>query len=259
MGEQGEGGSGAHEPRLDLPFFKRRLSTPERPPLEVVPDQPEAEQPALELTPEDLAAREAAVAAALAADREARAARAKRAPKAAKAPRERKASRRRTASSAGQHAATGSPARPKPAKAPRPAKKPKAPRAPRRVPRIVEPIAAIVTGAICGLATMGIAIGFAHGCQEIRGVASCGDIGALALLLMLGANISIGGLLLAALRVRDSTSTAFVATGFTAAVVVIFLGSHFSDSWMIIAMPAVTAAIYLISWRAMGAIRATDA
>lgn len=269
MGEQGEGGNGAHEPKLDLPFFNRRKTRDERPTLEVVGDDPTAEEPPLHLSPEDLAAREAAIAEALATDREARAARRrKRAPKAAKEPPPAKASRRPTASSAEQDPAAPSarqdPAasapKQKPAKQPKPRRE-KQPKRPRRLPvlpRLAEPLATIVTGAICGLATVALANGFSRGCQAIRGVASCGSLGIVALLLMLGANVVLGAILLGALRVRESTSIAFVATGFTAAVVVVFLGSHFGAAWMAIAMPAVTAAIYFASWRAWSAIRATD-
>jgi hypothetical protein len=114
---------------------------------------------------------------------------------------------------------------------------------------VVDPrLAALLTGAIVGLIGLILATGAGRGCEAVRGVGSCGGIGLLALLVVLGVQAVIGGILLRACRVTDPASTAFLGVGMMAVITLLFLLGSLESRWMLVVLPIVTALTFLLSW-----------
>jgi hypothetical protein len=114
---------------------------------------------------------------------------------------------------------------------------------------VVDPrIAAALTGAVVGLIGLVLATGAGRGCEAVRGVGSCGGIGLLVLLVVLGVQVVIGGILLRACRVTDPASTAFLGVGMMAVIVLLFLLGSLESRSMIVVLPIVTGLTFLLSW-----------
>lgn len=114
--------------------------------------------------------------------------------------------------------------------------------------RVPGPAASVGAGIVCGLIGIVLSMASLRGCEAVRGVGTCGGIGLFALLAILVVEIFIGAALLNACRVQDAFSTSFLGVGLAAVVIVLFLLSYLDAWWMLVAVPLVTAAAYLVSW-----------
>ena len=72
-------------------------------------------------------------------------------------------------------------------------------------------VAALLTGAIVGLLTVGGTWGLLHLCSALRGTSTCGGPGVLLLLALLAALVFVGGGLLRAWGVSEPRSISFLA------------------------------------------------
>ena len=121
-------------------------------------------------------------------------------------------------------------------------------RRPSPLTRIPAGYAAAGAGIVCGLAGVVLTSLALHACESVRGVGSCGGIGLLALLLILVLEIFIGGALLRACAVPDSFSTSFLGVGLVAVAILLFLLGNLDSPWMLLVIPLVTAATFVLSW-----------
>ena len=83
--------------------------------------------------------------------------------------------------------------------------------------------AAILTGATVGLATSGLVWLALRGCSGLRGTSSCGEPGFLVLLAIFVVMVLAGRYALAALRVPDAGSTAFLGMALVAVLALLFV------------------------------------
>jgi hypothetical protein len=137
---------------------------------------------------------------------------------------------------------------PRPAKAAKPVKEPKAPKAP-KAPRqpLQGRLAAALTGLVIGLALVGATAGALRGCEEVQNTPTCGTAGFPLLVLIVVLMIVLGSVLLRAFKVPDPGSTSFLAVGLVSVVALLFFIEVIDAWWMIIAIPAVSVAAYLVS------------
>jgi hypothetical protein len=118
-----------------------------------------------------------------------------------------------------------------------------------QLPRINPLVAAIITGALSGLATVLLAFGAARGCDAMRGTESCGGgLGLLAVVAILVIEILIGANLLKAWRIADPFSTSFLAVGVVATIAMLAFLDHINSPWMLLVIPLMTAAAFALSW-----------
>jgi hypothetical protein len=134
---------------------------------------------------------------------------------------------------------------PRPAKAAKPVKEPKAPK-PARQP-LPGRLAAALTGLAIGLALVGATAGALRGCEEVQNTATCGTAGFPLLVLIVVLMIVLGSVLLRTFKVPDPGSTSFLAVGLVSVVALLFFIDVIDAWWMIIAIPAVSVAAYLVS------------
>lgn len=148
-------------------------------------------------------------------------------------------------------------AEPTPAKAPKALKAPKAPKEakapkepkPPKPPREPLPgrVAAAITGLLVGLALVGATAGALRGCEEIQNTPTCGSAGFPLLVLIVVLMVVLGSVLLRMFRVPDPGSTSFLAVGLVSVVALLFLIEVIDSWWMVIAIPAISVAAYLLS------------
>lgn len=148
---------------------------------------------------------------------------------------------------------------PKPAKAakpPKPARKPKeplpwkVPKTPREKPLLPDVpgmTVAVLTGILIGLLACGATYLGLQGCESIRGTSSCGGPGFLLLVTIMIALVLIGAFVMKAFRVTDPGSTAFLAVGLLAVIVLLFLVDIIFEWYMIIVIPIVGAGTFALS------------
>ena len=143
---------------------------------------------------------------------------------------------------------------PKTRKAPKAPKARKAPRAqkPRRaetnLPPVAGWVAAPVTGVLVGLSLVGLTAGALKGCESVRGTSTCGGWGVPLLLLIMGLLIVLGGLLLRLFHVPDPVTTSFLALGMVAVIALLALLDVLESPWMLVVIPAITVAMYLLAY-----------
>ncbi len=92
-----------------------------------------------------------------------------------------------------------------------------------RGPLLAPLAAAVLTGAVVGLLTSGLVWLALRGCSSLRGTSSCGDPGIFALLAIVVAMVLAGRFALAALRVPDAGSTAFLGMALVAVLALLFV------------------------------------
>jgi hypothetical protein len=120
---------------------------------------------------------------------------------------------------------------------------PKQPR-PRRelaLPTTGGTTAAVVTGALVGVISVGLTWASLRLCEVVRGTTSCGGPGYLLLLLILVAMVLLGTALLRALGVPEPGSTSFLAVGLLAVLTLLLLVGVLFHWWMILVLPACSA------------------
>jgi hypothetical protein len=126
---------------------------------------------------------------------------------------------------------------------PEPAGEPKPP----RTPWLTGRAAAVVTGLLVGAFVVAATSGALRLCSEISGTESCGNPGFLLLVAILVVAVLIGGLMLRAARVPEPSSTSFLAVGLMSVVALLFLVDQLLEWWMIVVIPLVSVATYLLS------------
>ncbi len=107
--------------------------------------------------------------------------------------------------------------------------------------------ASAVTGLIVGALMVGLTAAVLRGCEAIRGTSTCGGPGLLLLVVILVVLVLVGQALLKAFQVADPGSTSFLAVGLIAVVALLFLIDVILDWQMIIVIPLVGVAAYLLS------------
>jgi hypothetical protein len=135
---------------------------------------------------------------------------------------------------------------PKPAKAARP---PKPPREKREVnlPEVSGMTVSVSTGILVGLLACGATYLGLQGCEAIKGTSSCGGPGFFLLVAIMIALVLIGSFIMKAFRVTDPGSTAFLAVGLLAVIVLLFLVEVIFEWWMVIAIPVIGAGTFALS------------
>lgn len=133
-------------------------------------------------------------------------------------------------------------------KAPKPSKEAKAPKEP-KAPREPLPgrLAAAITGVLVGLALVGATAGALRGCEAVQDTATCGSAGFPLLVAIVVLMVVLGAVLLRMFRVPDPGSTSFLAVGLVSVVALLFLIDVIDSWWMVIAIPAISVASYLLS------------
>jgi len=120
----------------------------------------------------------------------------------------------------------------------------------RRVPRgpvITGYPASALTGLLVGALMVGLTVASLRGCEAVRGTSTCGGPGLLILVIILVLLVLVGQVLLKLLRVPDPGSTSFLAVGLVAVVALLFLIDVILDWQMIIVIPLVSMAAFLLS------------
>jgi hypothetical protein len=120
---------------------------------------------------------------------------------------------------------------------------------PLALPRIKPLYAAIITGALSGLAAVLLAIGASRGCEAVRDTSSCGGAGGLlALVAILALEVAIGATLLKAWQIADPASTSFLGVGIVATIAMLVFLDQLDSPWMLLVIPLMTALAFTLSW-----------
>jgi hypothetical protein len=109
-------------------------------------------------------------------------------------------------------------------------------------------VAALVTGAVVGLAVVGLTASGLHLCSSVRGTSSCGNPGIVLLLAITVVAILLGSLLLGLAGVATHGSTSFLGVALMAVVVLLALLSVLDEWWVVLVVPALAMLTYLASW-----------
>ena len=120
-------------------------------------------------------------------------------------------------------------------------------KAARSMPSIGGMPAAILTGAVVGLATVGLTFASLRLCEAAKGTSSCGGPGFFLLVAILVAMVLLGGALLRVFRVSDPGSTSFLAVGLMAVLVLLFLVDVIFSWWMVIVIPVFAMATFALA------------
>jgi hypothetical protein len=109
-------------------------------------------------------------------------------------------------------------------------------------------VVALVTGAVVGLALVGLTSASLHLCSSVRGTSSCGKPGILLLLVITGAMVLLGSLLLRVAGVSAHGSTSFLGVGLLVVLILLALLPVLDDWWMVIVVPVVGMLTYAAAW-----------
>ena len=115
------------------------------------------------------------------------------------------------------------------------------------LPQVGPVPAALLTGLLVGVITVGLVWASQRLCEVLRGTSSCGNAGFLLLLAVLVLAGLLGGSLLKAFGVEDGGSTSFLAMGLVAVVLMLVLADQLFAWWMVLVVPAVAMVAYVVS------------
>jgi hypothetical protein len=110
------------------------------------------------------------------------------------------------------------------------------------------PLVALLTGAVVGLAVVGLTSASLHMCSSMRGTSSCGKPGVLLLLVITVAVIFLGSLLLRFADVDTHGSTSFLGVGLLVVLILLALLPVLDDWWMVIAVPVLAMISFFAAW-----------
>ena len=110
------------------------------------------------------------------------------------------------------------------------------------------PLVALLTGAVVGLALVGLTSAGLHLCSSMRGTSSCGTPGLLVLLVITLVAIVLGSLLLRLFGVGTHGSTSFLGVGLLVVVILIALLPVLDDWWVVIVVPALAMITFVAAW-----------
>lgn len=118
----------------------------------------------------------------------------------------------------------------------------------RRTPSSIGGIpAAIITGLLVGVITVGLTWGSLRLCELVKGTSSCGNPGFLLLVAIMVAMTLLGSLLLRVWGVPDPGSTSFLAVGLLAVLTLLFLVDVLFNWWMILVVPLFAVITFALS------------
>ena len=115
------------------------------------------------------------------------------------------------------------------------------------LPRVGGMTAAVITGVLVGVITVGLTWASQRLCEVVRGTSSCGGPGLLLLVAIMVAMVLLGAVLLRAWGVPDPGSTSFLAVGLLAVIALLFLVDVLFNWWMIIVIPACAVATFALA------------
>ncbi len=115
------------------------------------------------------------------------------------------------------------------------------------LPAIGARAAAVVTGLLVGVLTVGATWGSLRLCEVVRGTSSCGKPGFLLLLVIVVAMVMIGSMLLRAWDVPDPSSTSFLGVGLLTVLTLLFLVDVLFSWWMIIVIPVLAMVTFALA------------
>jgi hypothetical protein len=107
--------------------------------------------------------------------------------------------------------------------------------------------AAVLTGLLVGALIVAATAGSLRVCTAVKGTSSCGGPGFFLLLAILIVAVLVGAALLRAARVPEPGSTSFLAVGLLSVVTLLFLVGSIFEWWMVIVIPLVSVATFLLS------------
>ena len=109
-------------------------------------------------------------------------------------------------------------------------------------------VVAAVTGALVGLALVGLTSAGLHACTAMRGTTSCGMPGILLLLVITALTVLLGSLVLSLARVSAHGSTSLLGVGLLVVVILLALIPVLDDWWMVVVVPALGVVTFLAAW-----------
>ncbi|WGL52774.1 hypothetical protein P5P86_02875 [Nocardioides sp. BP30] len=108
--------------------------------------------------------------------------------------------------------------------------------------------ATAITGLIVGAFLVLATYGALHLCSTVRGATTCGGRAGFPLLLAIGLVAVLGGgALLRAFHITSPVGDSFLAVALVAVLTVLFLHNHYDAWWMLLAVPLLTIAAYLLA------------
>lgn len=122
------------------------------------------------------------------------------------------------------------------------------PRPPREGPPVPGRVAAVLAGLVAAAVIVGLTKASFSLCEWIQGTDSCGGPGFFLLLAILVLAVVLGSLTLRLCGVAESGTTSFLAVGLTSVIALLFLVDQLFDWWMVIAIPLVSVATFLLSY-----------
>jgi hypothetical protein len=114
-------------------------------------------------------------------------------------------------------------------------------------PRVPERAAAALAGLLVGALIVGLTTASFELCSWIQGTNSCGGPGIFLLLAILVLAVVLGSVVLRLSQVPEPGSTSFLAVGLTSVVALLFLVDALFEWWMVIVIPLVSVATFLLS------------
>ena len=108
-------------------------------------------------------------------------------------------------------------------------------------------VAAAIAGLVAGAVIVGLTTASFSLCEAIQGTDSCGGPGIFLLLAILVLAVVVGTAILKLCQVGEGGSTSFLAVGLTSVIALLFLIDQLFEWWMLIAIPLVSVATFLLS------------
>jgi len=108
-------------------------------------------------------------------------------------------------------------------------------------------VAAALAGLVAGAVIVGLTSASFELCSRVRGTNSCGGSGIFLLVAVLVVAVVVGTVVLRLCRVAEPGSTSFLAVGLTSVVALLFLVDLLFEWWMVIVIPVVSVATFLLS------------
>ena len=127
----------------------------------------------------------------------------------------------------------------------------------RTLPAVGGMAAAVITGVLVGILTVGLVWASTRLCEVVRGTSSCGGPGYLLMLAIVVAMALLGAVLLRVWHLPEPGSTSVLAVGLMAVVALLLVDLLFSW-WMIVVIPAVTALTFALAHRLTASFASAD-
>lgn len=106
-------------------------------------------------------------------------------------------------------------------------------------------VSVAVAGVLCGLATVGLVWLSGRGCDAASGAPNCGSLGLPLLLATVLVTIALGVLMLRRLMLPNPGLVSFLGVCFMLLIVVGLLSGRLLSPWMLVVVPAISAATFV--------------